>query len=106
MKGEIRSWRDKISNVFTSKAKKSWCVYILKCSDDSLYTGITNDINKRIESHNNGTGAKYTRGRGPVVLMTVKNVSSKSEALKLEYRVKKQPKKNKIKYLDDCTAER
>ena len=76
-----------------------WCVYILECNDGSLYTGITNNIIKRLDAHNAGNGAKYTRGRLPVILEEYKFVDSKSEALKLEYKVKQQPKHQKIEFL-------
>jgi putative endonuclease len=76
-----------------------YTVYILKCSDGTLYTGITNDLDKRILTHNKGKGAKYTRGRLPVALMAFKNGLTKSEALKLEYKVKQQKKENKIEFL-------
>lgn len=72
-----------------------WCVYILKCSDETFYTGITNDLNKRIEKHNSGKGAKYTRGRSPVKLMISFDMKSKSEAAKEEYRIKKLNKQQK-----------
>lgn len=68
---------------------KEWSVYILKCSDDTYYTGITNDFPKRLDTHNNGKGAKYTRGRLPVIMEAVWIVGTKSEALKEEYRIKK-----------------
>jgi putative endonuclease len=73
-----------------------WFVYILECIDDTLYTGITNDLNKRIEKHNKGTGAKYTRGRGPVCLKWSYEAENKSEAAKMEYRIKKLSKSKKI----------
>jgi len=65
-----------------------WYVYILECADGTLYTGITTDLNKRLETHNKGKGAKYTRGRRPVVLLASFSVESKSMALKEEYRIK------------------
>lgn len=70
-------------------------VYILRCSDDSLYTGYTNDIDKRVDVHNKGKGAKYTRGRRPVRLVYYEEVSSMSEGLKLERAIKKFNKKKK-----------
>ena len=79
----------------------SWVVYILRCGDDSLYTGITNNLDKRLEAHRSGKGAKYTRGRLPLTLELYRAVESKSEALKLEYKVKKIPKNKKIEYLRD-----
>ena len=65
-----------------------WFVYLLKCSDDTLYCGITNDLDKRIAKHNANKGAKYTKGRTPVTLFKSFECNSKSEALKLEYKIK------------------
>lgn len=74
-------------------------MYILTCSDNTYYTGITNDLNKRIKTHNSGKGAKYTKNRLPVLLLEYKVVNNKSEALKLEYKVKKQPRNKKVTFL-------
>ena len=74
---------------------KSWCVYLLECRDGSLYTGITNDLENRLASHNAGLGAKYTRGRTPVRLLEFKYVENQSEALKLEYQIKQLPRLKK-----------
>jgi putative endonuclease len=74
-----------------------WYVYLLKCSDDTLYCGITNDLNARINKHNSGKGAKYTRGRTPVVLIKFWTFSTKGEALKFEYKVKQLSREEKLK---------
>jgi putative endonuclease len=74
---------------------KFWVIYLLECKDGSLYTGITNDLEKRLASHDAGLGAKYTRGRRPVTLLEFKTVESQSEALKLEYQIKQLPKLKK-----------
>lgn len=74
----------------------SWCVYLLECSDGSYYAGITNDLENRIKAHNNGTGAKYTRGRGPVKLLAQKFFDNRSEASKAENAIKKLPKNLKL----------
>lgn len=71
-------------------------MYILVCSDETLYTGITNDLEKRIEKHNSGTGAKYTRGRTPVKLLKSFEVPDKSSALKLEYKIKQMSRDEKL----------
>lgn len=76
--------------------QKNWYVYILECSDGTLYTGITNDLQKRIDKHNKGTGAKYTKGRTPVLLLKSFEVASKSDALVMEYRIKQLPKSKKL----------
>ena len=82
-----------------------WAVYILRCGDGSLYCGMTNNIIKRLKAHRSGKGAKYTRGRLPLILEAYKVVESKSEALKLEYKVKKQPSDNKIEFLRSFKVE-
>jgi putative endonuclease len=78
---------------------KDWKVYLVECSDGTLYCGITNDLKKRIEDHNSGKGAKYTRGRGPVKLKAWVTTWNKSAALKLEYKVKQVRKDKKIDVL-------
>lgn len=70
-------------------------VYILRCKDNSLYTGWTNDLQHRLETHRSGKGAKYTRGRGPLVLVYVEELSDKSEALKREAEIKALKKQEK-----------
>lgn len=75
--------------------------YILECSDGSYYTGWTNDLNKRIEKHNGGTGAKYTKGRRPVKLKYYEEFESKQEAMKREYEIKKLLRKDKDKLIKD-----
>ena len=62
--------------------------YILKCSDDSLYTGYTNDLEKRLKAHNEGSGAKYTRGRRPCSLVYFEEYESKEEAMHREWEIK------------------
>lgn len=82
-----------------TSASDIWYVYILECSDKTLYTGITNNLEKRISKHNEGKGAKYTRGRGPVTLVRSFTCSSKGEALKLEYKIKQLSKEEKLDYV-------
>ena len=65
-----------------------WCAYILECSDGTLYTGATNRLANRIEKHNKGVGAKYTKTRRPVKLIRKFLCLSKSAAMKLEYKIK------------------
>lgn len=68
---------------------KGWKVYILRCGDGSLYTGITKDIPARLELHRSGKGAKYTRGRGPLEVVYQEELPDKSAALKREYAIKR-----------------
>jgi len=74
---------------------KKWVVYLIRCSDESLYCGITNNLKNRLIAHNSGRGAKYTRSRRPVELVGASSAMTKSDALKLEYRVKQVPADNK-----------
>ena len=69
--------------------------YILKCKDDSLYTGWTNDLKKRITSHNAGKGAKYTKARRQVELVYYEEVQTREEAMKREYAIKQLSRKEK-----------
>ncbi len=78
----------------------NWVVYLLRCADRSLYCGITNDLEKRLGAHNLGKGAKYTRSRTPVALLGTRFNMTKSEALKLEHRIKKIPANRKLTELD------
>lgn len=71
-------------------------VYILECKDGTLYTGWAVDLEKRIELHNQGKGAKYTRGRCPVVLKYYECVNSKQEACQREYSIKQIPRAKKL----------
>ena len=73
-----------------------WYVYILQCADDTLYTGITNHLQQRLDAHNAGNGAKYTRGRGPVRLLHCEAYETHSEALKREYAVKQFTRQQKL----------
>lgn len=66
----------------------NYFVYILRCGDGSLYTGSTNNIEKRLAAHASGKGAKYTRGRGPFALVYTEAFKTKSEALKAENQIK------------------
>jgi len=73
----------------------SWFVYIARCTDGSLYTGIARDIELRLQAHNAGRGARYTRGRGPLALCAQRRCTSKGAALRLEWAVKQLPKPDK-----------
>jgi putative endonuclease len=81
---------------FNPMNKKEWVVYLVRCADESLYCGITNDIEKRLVAHNSGKGAKYTKSRMPVDVAGVSSKMSKSEALKLERHIKRVPAGKKI----------
>ena len=73
----------------------TWFVYLLRCSDDTLYTGITTDLQARLDRHNEGKGAKYTRGRRPVTLAWHQKMRSESAARKREYVIKQLTRKEK-----------
>lgn len=74
-----------------------FCVYIVECSDRSFYTGWTNNLEKRIETHNKGLGAKYTKSRLPVKLVYSEAFDTKEDAMKREYEIKRLTRKNKEK---------
>ena len=76
-------------------APTQWFVYLLRCNDGSLYCGMTNDLDKRVEKHNSGKGAKYTRSRKPVVLVWSAEHPTKSAAMRQEADIKKLKKKQK-----------
>lgn len=75
--------------------ESQWYLYILRCGDGSLYTGITTDVEKRLEAHRSGKGAKYTRGRGPLALVYRESCGTHSDALKRELEIKKLTKAQK-----------
>ena len=77
-----------------------WFVYVLRCKDDTLYTGITDNLEKRIKLHNLGLGAKYTRGRGPVMLCYSETQPDKSAALRREYEIKQLSRNEKLKLIE------
>jgi len=76
-------------------------VYIVKCSDDTLYTGYTNDLDRRIKMHNDGDGAKYTKGRRPVKLVYSEDFKTKSKAMKREYEIKQLKRAKKLNLIKD-----
>lgn len=74
--------------------------YILKCNDGSLYTGWTNDLEKRLEVHNSGNGAKFTRSRLPVELAYYETFETKEEAMSREYHIKRLRRTQKLKLIE------
>ena len=80
-----------------TSSSEPWFVYIVKCSDGTLYTGISNNVEKRIEKHNKGKGARYTKTRRPVTLFKSWEFPSKSDAMKEEYRIKQLSREEKLK---------
>lgn len=84
----------------------AWSVYLLSCADGSLYCGVTTDMPRRLAMHNGliPGGAKYTRGRRPVTLAACAGGLTRSEALRLEARIKKTPRVRKIAELEACAA--
>lgn len=78
---------------------KNWLVYILRCGDDTLYTGITNDLKNRLQSHNDKRGARYTRARLPVTLVYQEEASSRSQASRREAVIKKLTRSKKLELI-------
>ncbi len=79
----------------------TWYLYILRCKDGTLYTGITTDVEKRLEAHRSGKGAKYTRGRSPLELVYREECGDHSQALKREIAIKALPREEKQRLIDD-----
>jgi putative endonuclease len=77
----------------------TWFCYLLRCADDTLYCGISNDLDKRIAAHNAGTAAKYTRTRTPVELVYRENCADRSAACKRELAIKKLSREKKLALL-------
>jgi putative endonuclease len=87
--------------LFDIKMKKrmNWIVYILECSDGSLYTGITTDLVRRITDHEQGNGARYTRGRGPFSLKYMEYCNNRADASRRERSIKASPRAKKLELI-------
>jgi len=81
---------------------KIWYLYILECRDGTLYTGITDDVLRRLEQHNSGKGAKYTRGRGPVTLRYQEVCGSHGDALRREIQIKRLTRQEKLELIKNA----
>ena len=79
----------------------SWWVYVARCADDTLYCGIALDVDERIAAHNAGTGAKYTAGRGPLVVVLSRRCADKGFALRLEHAIKQLSRRDKAALVAD-----
>ena len=79
-------------------------VYILRCSDDTYYTGWTNNLGKRLQAHQRGQGARYTRGRRPVQLVYWEVATDRASAQRREYAVKRLQRTDKLALIDQFTA--
>ena len=81
---------------------QKWFMYVVECADGTLYTGVTNDIKRRVNEHNYGMkAAKYTRSRRPVKLMYKKEYKGRSCAMKAEYKFKKLTRKKKLEIINE-----
>lgn len=80
-----------------------WYVYLLRCADDTLYAGCTNDPQRRLHQHNTGQGAKYTRSRRPVTLVYLEQAENHSQALRREAALKRLSRKEKLTLIDTST---
>ena len=84
-----------------------WTVYLLRCGDGSLYTGVATDVERRLHEHRTGArGAKYLRGRGPLELVARIDVDDRGEALRLEHRIKRLSRADKESLVDDPRSAR
>lgn len=76
-------------------------VYVLECADETLYTGYTTDVERRVNEHDSGAGAKYTRGRTPVELVHTEEYETKSAAMSREYEIKQLSRSEKEQLIED-----
>ena len=83
-------------------ASTRYFVYILRCGDGTLYTGVTGDVERRLAAHRAGKGAKYTRGRGPLTLLYQEACADKSSALKREIAIKRLTREEKLKLIKEA----
>ena len=79
---------------------KRWFVYILECSDGTLYCGVTTDLERRVNEHNKGTASRYTRSRRPVTLLGYAAFPDRGTAQRIEHAVKKRPPEEKLRFLE------
>ena len=79
---------------------KQWKVYILRCGDGTLYTGVTTDVDARLAAHSSGKGAKYTRSRLPLELVYTENCPDKVTAFQREWQIKHLPREEKLKMIE------
>ena len=86
-----------------AEVAESWIVYILLCADDTLYTGITKDVHRRLQQHNAATASKYTRVRLPVTLVYSENALAHGDALRRELAIKKLSRSEKDKLIQEST---
>ncbi|MBU0674915.1 MAG: GIY-YIG nuclease family protein [Proteobacteria bacterium] len=80
--------------------EQNWSLYLIQCADGTLYTGIARGLEKRIATHNDGSGARYTRGRGPVTLVYREDFPDRATASKREYEVKRMTRREKLKLIE------
>ena len=105
---QSKKLKENTAGTSSTKAASGWYIYILRCADNTLYTGITTDVDKRIKQHNgiDKKGAKYTRNRQPVELVYQENSSSRSHASKREHLIKSLKKIQKEHLVDIYQGEK
>ena len=86
---------DNLSVIGREWLMNEWFLYMIRCADGSIYTGITTDVERRFKEHSTGRGSRYLKGRGPLRIVYRETVGTRSEALKLEARIKKMKKTEK-----------
>ncbi|MDH4230760.1 MAG: GIY-YIG nuclease family protein [Nitrospirota bacterium] len=96
----LKIWLNELAEERAEKNSGPWCVYLLRCSNNSLYIGMTNDLEKRLEKHTLGTGSKFVRSWRPFELVKTIPCKDEGEARRLEYDLKKLPRKKKIEVLE------
>ena len=90
--------RDSNRTPVTTQASCTWCLYLLECGDGTWYAGISNDLPARLQAHADGTGARYTRGRGPLRLLASRAYPDRASASRAEWRLKQLPRRRKLAF--------
>jgi putative endonuclease len=93
-----------MTQVRKKKTSPLWTVYILACADGTLYTGITTDLPRRLAQHEQGKGAKYTRGRGPYTMLYTETCKARGQALKREAAIKALDRAEKLAFFRSCDS--
>jgi len=106
LKGHVKEniaqlYESEASHLLDEPEDNIWYVYMVECSDGTIYTGISNNVSKRLKTHNNGKGAKYTKTRLPVVLKWLEACNDRSDASKVEHKIKKLTRKQKLKLINN-----
>ncbi len=98
--GPAKGLTIKLGCIIEGRVLMAWTVYMLECADTSLYTGITVDLERRLDEHSKGKGAKYTRHRGPFTVVFTEGQETRGQALKREAAIKAMTREEKLRVIE------